>query len=248
MKNFVIIFSLGCVGLIFQACEVYYVPNTQNVPLFKERNELRATISGQNYQAAYSLTDHIGIMLNGQYINRKWDINEDSVKSNFISEKFLIEGGMGYFNKIGNNGVFETYAGGGEGYATFNRITPSKRMEMSADFSRFFIQPSIGYSEDVVDVAFSLRYVGLKFFNIDTTGYTPSLLSNYNLIIPNLHNTWYNFLEPALTIRVGYKYAKFHMQFLYSQKLNNEPLNYVPFRINLGLHINIAQRFKSSNN
>jgi hypothetical protein len=58
-------------GIILGGCShIYYVPGAQNVPLFREKDEFH--ISGSygegiesrciNIQAAYSLTDKIGIM------------------------------------------------------------------------------------------------------------------------------------------------------------------------------------------
>ena len=59
--------------VLFCSCShYYYVPNSQNVPLFREKNEYRfsGTLAGveesssKELQAAYSVTDHIGVMAN----------------------------------------------------------------------------------------------------------------------------------------------------------------------------------------
>ena len=59
--------------LLFCCCShYYYVPNVQNVPLFREKNQYR--LSGSyglgtetkclEFQGAYSITDKLGIMTN----------------------------------------------------------------------------------------------------------------------------------------------------------------------------------------
>src|SRR5690606_9946370 len=58
-------FSMGC-------SHYYYVPNGPNVPLFKEKGEIKANVKlssaddfdGVEAQAAYSVTNHIAIIAN----------------------------------------------------------------------------------------------------------------------------------------------------------------------------------------
>lgn len=66
-KLFVQILGLS---LIAQSCNIMYTPNMQNVPLLTEKNEVRATLGPFDYQAAYAVTENIGVMLNGQYHTR----------------------------------------------------------------------------------------------------------------------------------------------------------------------------------
>lgn len=221
----------------------------QNVPLFKEKNEIRATVSVSNYQAAYSVSDHIGLMVNAQYKKPEWSLTVGNTKFNYESKKTLIEGGAGFFSPFGKSGMFEVYGGAGAGSVSFDRSFSDTSGGPSTVFNRyyakttrFFVQPSVGLSHDNVDLAFSTRFVGLQFSDIDTSGYTQFFLIENDL--SELGKPFYMFLEPAVTLRAGWKYVKFHLQCLLSAKLNSEPLNYIPFSFNMGMHINIAPRHK----
>ena len=248
-KNHILIF-ISCSVLFMPSCKIMYTPNMQNVPLLKEKNEVRATVGFSDYQAAYALTNNIGIMVNGQYKKPTWTLTSGSTEYKYESKKTLIEGGAGYFKPLGKNGIFETYAGGGMGSVTFDRSYsdttggPSTSFDKySAKTTRYFIQPSIGLSIENLDFAFSTRFVSLKFSNIDTAGYTPNGLFEQDL--SDLDKTTYMFIEPALILRLGWKYVKFHFQALLSLPLNSEPINFVPFSVNFGIHINIAPRYKN---
>lgn len=233
--------------LAMQSCKIMYTPNMQNVPLFQEKNEVRGTVGISDFQGAYAITDHVGVMLNGQYKSPSWTIQTGSRDYKYESKKYLVEGGSGYFMGLGESGVFEIWGGGGAGKVTFDRSyadSTSTKMtdQYSAKTARFFIQPGIGLTTKTVDFAFSLRYVGLKFSNIDTVGYTQDVLLEEDL--SNLDKTMYSFFEPAVTLRAGKEYVKFHLQAIWSLKLNEDRLNYIPFTINFGAHINIAPRYK----
>ena len=67
MNIITILFTTSTLILLIQGCALMYFPNMQNVPLLKDKHELKSTIGISNYQVAYSITQHIGIMLNGQY-------------------------------------------------------------------------------------------------------------------------------------------------------------------------------------
>jgi hypothetical protein len=233
--------------LAFQSCKIMYTPNMQNVPLFQERNEIRATIGVSDFQGAYAITNHMGVMLNGQYKNPKWKLTTGNREYNYKSNKSLVEAGTGYFMGLGESGVFEVWGGGGVGKVTFDRSYSDSNSttmtdQYSANTSRFFIQPSIGLTTKNFDFAFSMRFAGLKFSNIDTTGYTPDGLLIEDL--SNLDKPLYSFFEPAITLRAGKEYVKFHLQAIWSIKMNEDRLNYIPFTVNFGAHINIAPRFK----
>lgn len=250
MKKSILICCAAASALFFQSCKIMYTPNMQNVPLMQEKNEVKATVGPSDLQAAYAVTENVGVMLNGQYKKPTWTWTAGNTAYKYESRKTLVEAGAGYSMKLGASGIFETYGGAGIGKVTYNRsysdtsggpTTTTDRY--TASTTRFFIQPSVGVTNENVDFAFSTRIVGLKFSNIDTAGYTQDILLEEDL--SNLNKPLYTFFEPALTLRVGYKYVKFHLQAIYSIKLNQDRLNYLPFSINFGAHINIAPRFKS---
>jgi hypothetical protein len=240
-------FAIVIIFLLSSCSKVMYIPNSLNVPLFNEKKEFKANISINDYQVAYAVTNHIGLMANG-YV-RSSSFSDGSVSSsnlNYSSTRNLLEGGIGYFKPISEGFVYETYFGGGIGNLTYNGLeyggTSGVDYKYSANFNRLFIQPSIGFTNDIIDVSFSARIVRLAFNNIKTENYTPQMLIDEQ--INDLDKTNFFFIEPALTFRIGYKWGKFQTQIAYSNKMNAEPLNYQKFSFNLGLHIDISPRFK----
>ncbi len=231
--------------ILATSCKVMYVPNMVNVPLFKEKNEFRGTVSLSDYQFAYAPIKNIGLMANGYVRNSSF-----TNLANYSTSRNLFEGGVGYFKPLNEGFVFETYAVGGVGNLNYNNSdtynSNTTNNKYSAGFTRFFIQPSIGYTNDFVDIAFSTRIVQLGFNSVKYDGYTAQDLEKEEIL--NLDKTKYYFIEPTFTIRLGYKWCKIHLQAIYSNKVNIEPLNYQKFTMNFGLHINIAPRLNKSKN
>ena len=100
--------------LISQSCRPLYVPNIHNVPLLKEKKDVSITLSPNDLQGAYAVSDNIGIMLNlyRNNVNQAFDFEED------VSRSFC-DFGVGYFKEFGKFGVFEIYGGYGIGGLKF---------------------------------------------------------------------------------------------------------------------------------
>jgi hypothetical protein len=232
--------------IISTSCKVMYIPNSLNVPLFNEKHEFKANVGFYDYQLAYSLTKNIGLLANGYVRNYNFLGSSGTSDLNYSTSRNLFEGGIGYFKTLGEGFIYETYIGAGKGKVAYNGlengISSGGTYNYSADFQRFFIQPSIGFSQDIVDVAFSLRVVDLSFNHVKTD-YTQQMLVDDN--INGLDQVNFIFIEPAITFRIGYKWGKFQTQLVYSNKMNAEPLNYQKFCFNIGLSINIAPRFRN---
>lgn len=236
--------------LIGIGCRTVYAPNMQNVPLFTDGGQLRATISTTNYQVAYSIARHIGIMANGQYKVSEWSMPsliDENKQDNFQNIKWVVEGGAGYFKSHGEGVlVTEVYAGGGWGGITFTKtssdtlgLNTTLKETFSANMLKFFIQPNLGLTSQVFDVALSSRLVVLNFLNIYNYGYSQDDLAYYKLL--NTDKNPHIFIEPAVTVRFGYRYVKFHMQFITSILVTAYSINHNPFNFNVGLHINISR-------
>ena len=242
------------ISLIAQSCNIMYTPNMQNVPLLTEKNEVRATLGPFDYQAAYAVTNNIGVMLNGQYHTRNTNSYDYTNESNSLnnSKSTLIEGGIGFIGKLSENSVFEVYGGYGMGKnSTFDKYTDYttgslvREESFTAKTNRFFLQPSIGFTNEYFDIAFSSRLMVLNFSNIDTLNYTSLMLVDQDLL--NIDKEPFVFIEPAVTMRVGYKWVKFQAQMMYSFKYNATPLNYMPLTMTIGVHFDLAPRnFKKS--
>jgi hypothetical protein len=254
MKNLKIFFLLAAI-LLCSCTHYYYVPNIQNIPLFREKNEyhLSGSYGGGMYsnsievQASYSLPYNIGLMAN--YMHTKGgDISDnDYGKGNYF------EGALGYYKPFEEfEGVFEIYGGIGGGKQNHEYSSRhfdqweyyhsyDGRSDMS--FSKLFVQPSFGLTFDMFDVALSTRLCRLSFADIHNNITDPVELDEAN----SLSDKNYYFIEPALTLRGGWKYVKFQFQFAYTGYLGNpEYYFYEDIHFSAGLYFTLAKRFKNA--
>jgi hypothetical protein len=225
--------------VIASSCNVAYRASTINTPLFSGKNELAVTAASNNIQAAYAVSDHVGVMANGFF--------EQSVVSNNETG----QGGTGYMGELGAgyftgltadpNFIFETYAGAGFGYLYLNNNyrddnSNIQKRTLDADGMKFFIQPAIGYRLSYVEVSGAIRYSNINYSNIRLSNWPQPELRDANL---NELNNSFHFIEPGLTLRVGLKNIKLQFQYLYCIKLNTEQINYDTDVFSLGVIVKI---------
>jgi len=217
-------FSLLTIGVIsLYSCAPSYVPNVINTPLLNNKNEIQASVyggtSGFDPQLAYAITNNIGVMLNGSFENRS-DTTNDFHKHNFV------ELGVGYFNKFNNNGIFEFYGGYGFGKLQVKYEDGIFNSYSDVKTNRIFFQPAIGLTAKSVDFSFSSRFV--------LVGFEQNVLK-YNR----------SYIEPAFTIKAGFKYIRFVTQMGYSIPLNsNNIVDSQPFMFSIGVQGNINRIFE----
>jgi hypothetical protein len=211
--------------LLLASCTPAYVPNTLNTPLMSNKGEIQVGanvgLSGFDPQASFAVTDHVGLMLNGSFRNSTSDSSDSFHKHVFL------EGGCGYFTKIGSIGRFETF--GGYGFSKLQAYSENGIWASYADATcnRIFIQPAIGIATKVFDGSFATRMVMVDMHQAD------------------MQNTGF-FLEPALTLKLGYKYVKGMLQFGLSFPLNSEVIdfNYQPFLFSVGLQATLKRTYE----
>jgi hypothetical protein len=239
--------------LVCSCTHYYYVPNTQNIPLFREKNEYRFSgtlaegweSSCKELQAAYSATDHIGLMANFMSA-RGGDISDDKNwgKGNYF------DCAIGYFKPVHKYGVFEIYGGLGRSNQHHHYIVPfymngttSSSFGGTSDlsFTKIFVQPSYGFTFNGFDIAASTRICVLSFNNIDNL--ISGNANEYNSL-NYISNRSHLFLEPAITIRGGWKYVKLQLQASTASYANNPDLHFESFHLGIGLYIAIAGRYK----
>ncbi len=240
--------------LLFPGCiSLYYAPNSQNVPMFKEKNETEASLAfqfgtltvGCDADLAYSFTNHFGIMANYNH----WSAKKRSMLPNSDAEfhisgkSDLIEMGAGYFLPFKDRFVFEAYGGGGWG-GVKNEYESQGESRLS--YNRYFIQPSCSYYNKKVSLAFSMRLSGIDYRRIT---FDPGIdfFDSYDLeyIIDNPFSLY---LEPAFTFRVGGEKLKFQFQVVVSDNLNTPDLIYEPLCITTGLIVLFPNKKENSNN
>jgi hypothetical protein len=224
MKKNILISTLAGIFIIYlNSCAPLYVPNVVNTPMLSEKNDFNASVnfglSGTDIQSAYAVTDNIGIMLNGSYMNETSDSTDNFHKHIFI------EAGAGYFKPLGKFGLFEAY--GGYGLGKINSYQSSDVFFSYADtyVNRFFIQPSIGFKSNYFQLAFAPRTVCafVSQENVNKTGF---------------------FIEPTLILKAGSPMIKFITQFGLSFMLNDysNSFNYEPFLFSFGLQFSLRNR------
>ncbi len=222
----------------------YYVPPAQNVPLFKEKNEVRITANisedvgtGVDIQAAYAMTDKFAIMTN--FSSVKDESDDDYGKGNYFDLA------LGYYKPFHKNLVFEIYGGFGSStqnhkYGYYNGGSPGTEADLS--FVKFFLQPSFGYTSNGFDVAVTARLSNIIFREINNrASHGSAPYEEINLISQNKSSLLF---EPSLTLRGGWKYVKVQAQTVYSKNLSHPELAFFTYRSSLGLTFAFAERFK----
>jgi|GEM_PF-634636 len=224
MKKRIALWIAACAVLLsLDSCtHYYYVPNQHNVPLFKEKNEVRISgallvndeVTGCDVQTAYAMTKESAIMANALVVN----------PGSKEGRGQLYELGAGYYKPIptglsmlDKKFIFESYGVLGLGNATnyYDRY-PSG---ISTNLFKAYVQPSIGYTTNFIDLIFSAKIGAIHTFGIrrnmaDTT--YNDLVQNNSSIGSDLSTLQLNrtafIFEPALTLRLGFKYVKLHFQ------------------------------------
>lgn len=206
-----------------------YIPNTTNVPTLKEKGDIDASYTlgtnGHDLQGNYAITNNWGVMLNGSYGNSKSDSSASFNRHEFI------EIGGGYTinlneDKLNENKVlFSAFGGYGFGSSSglyaYSIGNSMYSHQTNGTYTRAFIQPSIGYSTNNVDIFFTLRstYVNVnKIKNeLEQSLLNDEYLDDFgNLVKRKNSNIFY---EPTLTIRAGGEQVKGFLQFGFSKGL-----------------------------
>ena len=235
--------------IVSQSCKTAYIPNALNVPLLQERGEMKFLLSANNFQAAYAVTDKIGIIANGQVAKREHQGNPNLTVDgkpdvSFAQNNSVIEAGVGYLGKGERNLLYEVYGGGGFSRTHIADLNKNNGVlgEIEAKGLKLFIQPNVGFATRFFDVALSSRFTALQY-GTATTIYSKQYLIDQDL--DQLADNTHMFLEPAITLRGGYKFIKLQVQFGVALKLSSANIPYNSTLGNLGLVIDIAKWYKN---
>lgn len=258
------VFLLASLALLTTGCShSYYVPNVQNVPVFRQagdNNFLVSTGSSMDdggtmldLQGAYALTNNIA--LTGEYFYHEKFTSDEEVQSiedaTDFSKGSMFEIGGGYYQPVGKIGSFSLIGGYGNGkqFHHYNTTSygPSNYWEINSiletgtanlRYHRTFLQPSIGLTTKIVDVAFSTRLSGMHYYDVNAL--VEGQGDEYNTLN---RLTWdsYWWIEPALTLRLGYAPVKMQMQIMMIQPLEEANPTAPTLCVNLGLTFSIPQ-------
>jgi hypothetical protein len=223
--------------MISQSCRPLYVPNIHNVPLLKEKKDVSVTLNPNELQGAYAVTNNIGVMLNLYKNNVNFTFDYEGGVS-----RSLCEVGVGCFKKFGKFGVFEIYGGYGIGGLEFGKSSGANDF-YSANTSRIFLQPNIGFSNKFLDIILSTRLFSYSLNDPDLSRYQGP--DTFDFDLSHVHEKSYLYIEPAITIKLGWKQAKFFIQQIIPIPLNNERnvLEALPIAY-IGVYLNFSKTLK----
>lgn len=230
-------------ALAFSSCQhYYYIAPAKNVPLFKEKNEYRATVaigggdeaSTTDLQAAYSITNNFAVMANYMSAN-----GGNKSGDEWGSGKYF-DAAVGYFKCLSNDFVFGIY--GGIGSSNQHHRYSSNTSTADLSFSKLFIQPTIGLTYNRFDYAFTPAFGMVSFNKINNQiNFTNSEYDAVNLIALNRNSLLF---EPTFTIRAGWKYVKLQLQSTGTMNLTHSNLAFEDSKVSIGLTFAFAERFK----
>lgn len=208
-----LLLSVGC-------SPKYYVPNTLNVPMIQAKGQTSVTLAGNvnqvELQGARGLSDSVAFQVNLGFVNPK-----DEDNGNNGSGK-LIEAGVGYFRNVKPNVLFDVYALAGVGsvdndFPTTLAANPGTTGKISADMTRFSVQPSLSFHRRRFSISGSARISSLQYRNVEGSLVFDGL-NQVNYLNDNKSNF---LLEPAVTFRVGGEKIRLQVQLVRSINLSN---------------------------
>lgn len=193
----------------------YYLPNTHNVPLLTEKKDVRISAgtyqglqTGFEFQGSYAVTNNIGLMGNAMAVSGTNSYGDSRIR--------YFDLGCGYFKPLNSHFVFETYAVAGFGSA---RNTFESGSYNDANFTKLFVQPSIGYKSKFMDLALSFRLASLNFTSLVNTGQIGGTDLTDIQFIQNNSNSFLS--EPAITVRFGSDRLKLQGQYGWSFNMSH---------------------------
>ena len=252
------------------AYHYYYFQNTHQIPLFKEKHEYRLSgdISSENeniatnIQAAFSVTDKYAVMGSIQKFSNSTTSSENGVTDDWWTGSYF-EGSFGYYKDYNNYGVFEVYSGYGNsnqhhsytadstykdvtfwpllGYDTSLATKLVYKGTSDLIFSKFYIQPQYGFSYNYFDISFSLRISDI-YFNQVRNHISKEYIAFKEIESFRNHRNYF-LLEPAITIRGGWKYVKLQFQIGASSILGSQSFRLVDQNFSIGINFALAKRF-----
>jgi hypothetical protein len=212
----------------------YYAPNCHNVPLFQKKGDVRLSLvgsegsefTGTEVQAAYSVSSRIAVIADGFWAKEKNAYENSRAKGNYF------ETACGYYKPIRKHFVFETYGGMGLGNikSWYHDYGYSEMF-----FSKYFLQPSFGFTSKNFDIALSSRLCGLNYSEIRDLSISDD---KGNIDFIKGHSLSY-LVEPALTMRLGWKNLKLQLQYSLSRNMTYRYFPQESGNLNIALFVSL---------
>lgn len=218
MKSNQFILLFMAIAMVISSCSpVLYSTTGQNVPLFREKGEVAfnvgyfgipdvvndvpyfydTNVNGFAGQFAAAIDTSVAII--SSFYTLKDSDSDWEVKGSYF------EAGAGIFDH-GQAFTGELFAGIGVGSLKNSYDAET----IDANYLKFFIQPSGGFTSKVIDMAFTPRIGWVTYTNHDSN-VDDALVEDYF----SEKKTTFVF-EPGVTVRFGYRNIKLQYQFNYS--------------------------------
>ncbi len=241
--------------LLWGCNRYYYRPNAVNAPLFTGGGQVHADVSLSesgnsnttnswnstffNAQAAVSPINHLAAFVN--YSTFSYRTNNPDSNGNVNGSAHLLEGAIGGYYAKGRKFklVTDLFVGYGAGPLW---------SDVNMNVSRWFVQPGIGVRSPYFDAAFNLRISTVNYSNFDANGHDQQYLTDHDLIDGSgtrIDAKTYTFMEPAFTIRGGYKFLKLQMQAVLAQEMQLTSWHYNGFMYTLGIYFSLEDALRT---
>lgn len=234
-RTFSFVLNTAFIVFLFTACSpYYYTPNTQNVPLIKEKGGAFISVAGADsqleFQGAYGLTDNLAVQINTGFVLPNDEENGDGGTGK------LFEGGIGYYQNLNESFLLDVYALAGFGtvenhFPSTVPVWPGTTGDISARLLRYGLQPSLSFHKNYFSVSASTRMTRLRYSNVEGN----IIFGNQDQVVYLNENKSHFLIEPALTIRGGLKRIKLQVQLIKSFNVSNSDFKQAVGQITGGL-------------
>lgn len=223
----------------FSSCRAFYQAAPVPTPVLTQKGDGNIFLSLHDLQAAYAITDNIGIVATGHLDNRQKSIFSDT--SGFIASIFdnsledlepkgyrsLQAGGI-YFHQLDDTKSVQ--AGIIAGYyqpsmmIKVSRGLLKKSTDENLQFKCFKTDMFLHYvhTSRYVDLITSVKLTGIQYNEMIYT--EPLVMKEIKKMDANQYpalKSTYLFIEPSATLRYGFENFKFNVQAFYSESLSD---------------------------
>ena len=210
--------------LLFNGCAVYY-PQTTDIPLIKEKNELRvdggiSLFPAINGTVSYGLTDKIAVQVSGNLMPGAAYYSKPLFQ-------YLITGAVGLYKyNPTNNWTKELYVGFGNGYSTDYDYDHYHSGTLLGNYQIYYVQGNIG-RRGIKHKFFEYAF-GLKLGLINTHFSVEDVYAYSGQRTIQKYNELGAFIEPTISIKLGSDRLMFNIKpsFCYMKKIISTNFHY----------------------
>lgn len=191
-----------------------YGPQGQTVPLIDDKGQIYAagglvdvpgeSAAGFHLNAAASVSEKVAITASGYFVQSvdEWDVSAS-----------VVEFGGGTFKRLGDSRwLSEAYMG--VGFGSFKNEQIGTTDFINVNFTKWYLQPSIGWGSDYFQMAFTPRLALVNYGDPSSRFTEADDRREADTFFDEQGTTLV--LEPGITVRAGSKTVKFQVQYVYS--------------------------------